>query len=148
MCRMRLISFIIGVLFIHSKCTYSQKLSEEDARSNINNVTQRWKYCEQEAKTQVKVIYYSDKAFGSLLILPAFIIGVTATGDTIGAIDRNWMGTLKVGSKISLEPPSIPLDHEFPYNHTPAFRAERSPKTQKIFESVSLVYNSNFLKVK
>jgi hypothetical protein len=123
-------------------------ISEDKAYDLMKEYRENWYYLEQTDTNGIefKVLYFQSPVY-TLIVYPAFCIGVTNHGDTIGAIDRGWhlpQKPIKVGTTIRLGLPVKGLVPDWPLNHTPGFSIERDPEILMLHERVSVIYNGTF----
>jgi hypothetical protein len=144
----RTISLFSTVLIFNLWSCKTQLISEEQAEILMDRYHQDWVFVEQTDTNGIefKVLYFQSPVY-TLIVYPAFCIGVTNHGDTIGAIDRGWhlpQKPIKVWTTVRLGLPVRGLVPEWPLNHTPAFKRHRDPEILKLHERVSVIYNGTF----
>jgi hypothetical protein len=136
----------LSIIFFGCSTT---RISEENAKELMRQYRNNWVFVEQNdsIKVGIKVLFFSDALHVGVIQYPAFCIGVTNKGDTIGAIDQSWPRNhpIKKGANIYLEEPKIALWKEFEYNHFPVFSLERRKSILELHKVVKSVYNCTFV---
>lgn len=137
-----LIVFLVSTL-LGMSCS-SKKLPYNEADQIIESCRDNWYFIELKDSVSVTVILFQEWYPQSLILNPAFIVGVTELGDTVGAIDGTFKGNLKIGDFIMLTPAASPLDDEFQYNNFPVYSVFRKRDDISKICSVSRIFNTSF----
>lgn len=102
--RMKLLGILCLSVFLFSGCYLRSKKFWAREEAKIEQCRGQWKFSDLSETQDLKVLLFRDRFYFDVNLFPAFIIGVTSNSDTVGVVDKDFEGILKIGQQITISP--------------------------------------------
>ena len=112
-----------------------------DETKKLDSCNKRLIYSDLSEKTNLTVLFFSEKGSYDLSSWPNFIIGYTSNNDTIGIIDKDFDGKIKKFDNIIVLP-TVWKQYEKDLIHGTFYQYRKRTKRNKIFCSYKIVYRA------
>jgi hypothetical protein len=139
--KLLVVCLIIGQLF-HS-CSFN-KVPYEEADARLTQCVQNWRFFELTDTVVVTVVLFKKNRPQTGKINPAFIVGFTKNGDTIGAVDKRFELEFKRGEKVKLTGSVWPIDKVENMHNYPVYRVYQKEEEITAICNVQKVFNATF----
>lgn len=142
----KILVIILGISCFCNSCSLT-KIPYEEAYSKLKQCKKNWYFVEISENLDITVVLFEKKYLQTAKINPAFIVGLTESGDTIGAIDKRFSLDLKKGDKVKLTQSVWSIDTVETMHNYPVFNVYQKEEEIAAICRVQKIYNTTFNKV-
>ena len=101
------------VLLLSTGCIQKRLKVDVVETKKYQGCSVNWVYKDLPEKLQnVRVLLFHPKEYISIHAYSSFLIGITASNDTIALLDKDFTGSINVGSRVELTPYYWTLDEK------------------------------------